>query len=104
MFCCSVGPLEGVNIALGRPATQSSTYLQYTIICNASLAVDGSNASSVSNGDCADTYWSTQPWWAVDLGEPTKVRVMTITNRGDCCRKFIYHKFTNFLLSGNQLI
>jgi len=59
-----------VNVALLRTAIQSSTYDRYT----ASLAVDG-NLNTV-----ARTGGSTTPWWSVDLGTPTDVGRVCITN------------------------
>ena len=61
-----------VNVALRRPAVQSSTY----DIAVASFAVDG-NLASVS---C--TLWSASsgPWWSVDLGTRMNVARVTVTN------------------------
>ncbi|KAK2152093.1 hypothetical protein NP493_2529g00006, partial [Ridgeia piscesae] len=65
------------NVALGRPADQSSTWQQF----NASLAVDG-NANAYFNArSCTATRTEKSPWWTVDLGgerHVIEVRIMKI--------------------------
>jgi hypothetical protein len=76
----SVGSASGTvpptNVALGKPATQSS---DYSSKYPASNAVDG----SISN--FADTQDSTQPWWQVDTGQSYPIDQIAIYNRSDCC-------------------
>jgi hypothetical protein len=61
-----------VSIALNRPTWQASTYGTQT----SSYAVDGSKM-----GTCAGTTGGmTNPWWAVDLGEPSFIRGISFTN------------------------
>ena len=73
---CSLGPLNGVNIALHKPATQSSDYLHPGTLLIASLAVDGNNNSDLfAVRSCSSTQLDNNAWWAVDLEVRTKVRV-----------------------------
>ena len=37
---------------------------------------------------CASTSGVEIPWWTVDLQDTYVITDVTITNRGDCCRKF----------------
>jgi len=60
-----------VNVALQRPAVQSSNY--YTFV--ASRAVDG-NWTTVS----CTIFISMDPWWSVDLGTPLDVGRVCVTN------------------------
>ena len=64
------------NLALGRPASQSSTYAQHL----AGIAVDGNatddNACSITNGG------DLQPWWKVELANATWITHVELTNRG----------------------
>jgi len=75
-----------VNIALFRPAIQSSIYTKGAS-GEASLAVDGNRNPIRSAGSCSATAGTEKGWWAVDLGNESKVRRVRITNRGDCCHE-----------------
>ena len=62
-----------VNVALQRPAIQSSTHKTAV----ASLAVDG----NLTTHSCT-TYISREPWLSVDLGTPMDVgRVCVVNDR-----------------------
>jgi len=63
-----------VNMALQRPAAQSSTYQTH----EASLAVDG-NLDTVS---CTASQHSQEPWLSVDLGAPMDVARVCVVNDG----------------------
>ena len=63
-----------VNVALQRPAVQSSTY-RATV---ASLAVDG----NVATASCTQLL-STEPWWSVDLGTQMDVGRVCVVNDGN---------------------
>ena len=64
-----------VNLALFRPASQSSTYS----INVASVAVDG---NTTDDDSCSITgYNDFQPWWKVQLANPTWVTHVELTNR-----------------------
>ena len=73
----SVVFIGNINLALFRPAIQSSTYFDWV----ASKAVDGDmegRASSTSyQGD-------PQPWWKVRLARPVWVTHVEITNYKKC--------------------
>jgi len=51
----------------------------------ASRAIDGSAATSWSQGSCTHTNAEKNPWWEVDLGSTQKIKAIAITGRGDCC-------------------
>ena len=70
------------NLAQGKPAKQSSTYLDY----DASRVVDGSSKS------CAHTQKDVGAWLEVDLGAESKLQKVLITNRAAYCwdcRKYL---------------
>jgi len=79
------------NAALNRPAYQSSVWSEAdgtggTRIFVASLANDGSretNATKDNKARCSVSQRDTNPWWAVDLGGPTTVYRVDLTNLGD---------------------
>jgi len=74
MNVCFTEPDDNeVSISSGRPAYQSTTYGSAV----AGRAVDG----DPDTGSC--TYYSVNPWWAVDLGEPVDVGSVTVTNDGN---------------------
>jgi hypothetical protein len=78
------GIWTGSNVALGKPATQSSTY-EDPCTGPASKAVDGN--TSGNTGDCSFSTTNNQPqdWWQVDLGTPYLIQVIDLWNRTDCC-------------------
>ncbi|MFV0458436.1 MAG: discoidin domain-containing protein [Actinomycetales bacterium] len=69
------------NVALRRPATQSSTYPGG----DASKAVDGSAETTWAAGSVAHTLSQDQPWWEVDLGTTRTINSIELLNRTDCC-------------------
>jgi hypothetical protein len=64
-----------LNLALGRPATQSSTYGGST----AGYAVDGRKDTF------SHTEYDFQAWWQVDLGAVLQLTSINVWNRTDCC-------------------
>lgn len=68
------------NLALNRPATQSSTS-QWSQPNDAKGAVDG----NVSGGFGFHTESQPNPWWQVDLGAARVLNEIRIFNRRDCC-------------------
>ena len=68
-----------------RPAVQSSTDSDGYGTHSANLANDGSRQTNyaVSKNGCAASNRETYPWWVVDLGGPTVVCLVKLTNRGD---------------------
>ncbi|XP_035696406.1 uncharacterized protein LOC118429888 isoform X1 [Branchiostoma floridae] len=69
------------NVALGKPASQSSTNGANT----AGLAVDGEKGTSVPGNQCTLTNPEDGPWWQVDLGRNYPIGRVRVLNRGDCC-------------------
>ena len=70
-------PYEVLNVAAGKPATQSSTWAGIP----ASLAVDG----STDGNRFSHTDFNNQAWWQVDLGGSYSLEQVNIWNRTDCC-------------------
>lgn len=67
-------PTAFVNLALHKPAYQSSTDFNGT----ADLAVDGDATKDYYQGSCTHSDREDNPWWAVDLLNEyyiTKVRI-----------------------------
>ena len=72
------------NVALNKPATQSSTLLGEV----ASKAVDGNTyGNSITH-----TYDENKPWWSVDLEGAHTVKKIKLFNRLNCCQD----RLTNF--------
>ena len=75
-----------INLALGKPATQSSTYLySYGIHAVASYAVDGNTDGKFSNRSTTHTQYEQGAWWQVDLGSQKNIKQIIIYNRTDYC-------------------
>lgn len=72
--------LSSTNLALGKPATQSSTL--YT---SAAVAVDGNRDGFFGNASVTHTSNTFQPWWQVDLGSSQSLNTVSLWNRTDCC-------------------
>jgi uncharacterized protein DUF1553/F5/8 type C domain-containing protein/uncharacterized protein DUF1549 len=65
------------NVALRKPARQSSTAYEGW----AELAVDGSTHPHFATGrSISHTAFNDNPWWEVDLGEPTRVDRIVLWN------------------------
>eukprot|EP00058_Branchiostoma_floridae_P016739 XP_002602227.1 hypothetical protein BRAFLDRAFT_76915 [Branchiostoma floridae] len=82
----SAGPAEhaGANVALGKPAFQTSIYESGT----ASRAVDGNTSTDWYAGSCTHTRGypgEDYPTWWVDVGQSYVVDRVVIFNRQDCC-------------------
>lgn len=70
------------NVALGKPASQSSTGGGGV----ASRAVDGNTDGSWGSGSVTHTSEpSDEAWWQVDLGGTHALDAIEIWNRTDCC-------------------
>ena len=72
------------DLALGKPATQSSTLPGYASAVAAS-AVDGNTNGSFFDGSVTATNLEVDPWWQVDLGASAAVGSIAIWNRTDPC-------------------
>ena len=81
--CCiqTSVPTSNPNLALGKPAWQSSNYNNKH--GGASLAVDGNRDSTYSALSCTHTKSEPNPWWEVDLTSENLVGRVVIVNRGD---------------------
>ncbi|MEV0808957.1 glycoside hydrolase N-terminal domain-containing protein [Micromonospora sp. NPDC050200] len=71
------------NLALRKPAEQSSTYPSGGGV--ASRAVDGNTDGNFSSNSVTHTNLDNQPWWQVDLGASQDVGEILVWNRTDCC-------------------
>lgn len=75
-------PNVGANLAMFGTSSQSSDYgPRWT----AEQAIDGSVDEAISAETLTHTNSEQNPWWQVDLGEPTAMGAVTIYNRTDCC-------------------
>jgi hypothetical protein len=80
-------PVELVNVAVGKTATQSSTDYKSP----ASNAVnDVTHGKYAANGAATNDITHTtasqkNPWWQVDLGAVYDIRKIVVWNRRDCC-------------------
>ena len=83
------------NLALGKPASQSSTAWGG----NASRGVDGNTSGNWDNNSATHTDFEHQPWWQVDLGGVQQVDTVRIWNLTSCCSE----RLSNFyvLVSDN---
>lgn len=71
------------NIALKKPAKQSTTYSWAGESSPASLAVDGNNGTDFVVDKCSCTKGGdTNPWWMVDLQAVYDIDYVRIFNRG----------------------
>ena len=73
------------NLALGKPATQSSTLAGYGSATAASNAVDGKTDGNFAVGSVSHTDMVGDSWWQVDLGATATISSIAIWNRTDCC-------------------
>jgi len=69
------------NLALGKPAIQSST----SWAGEAKRAVDGSTDGDFHHNSVSHTSSQPQEWWQVDLGDVFSLQQIRIWNRTDCC-------------------
>lgn len=71
------------NLALGRPAKQSSTVRGE----GAARAVDGRTLGQIEAGSVTSTEVEDHPWWEVDLGSEQQIGDVLVWPRIDtCCR------------------
>ncbi|WAQ95045.1 FUCL7-like protein [Mya arenaria] len=75
-----------MNVALGKPASQSSNY--NSVKWFAPVGVDGNVGNNEIHQDsCFHTEVEYQPWWRVDLQQIYNITAVVIHNRLDCCDK-----------------
>ncbi|MDO8370157.1 MAG: discoidin domain-containing protein [Candidatus Nitrotoga sp.] len=70
---------DGPNLALGKPATQSSQFG----LTGAATAVDGNTDGTYGNGSVTHTLLDKAAWWEVDLGASAMVVSLAMWNRTD---------------------
>lgn len=73
--------VQPVNVALGRPATQSS--VEYGGV--AARAVDGNSSGSYASNTITHTGVEANPWWQVDLGASKAISTIVLARRTECC-------------------
>ncbi len=73
------------NLALGRPATQSSTGYDSP----ASRAVDGNTDGNWYNGSVTHTNFDNQAWWQVDLGSVQQIDNVGVWMMTICCSSHV---------------
>ncbi len=78
------GGLTASNLALGKPASQSTTLPGYAT-AGPQGAVDGNTDGNFFDGSVTHTNLENNPWWQVDLGASATVNSISIWNRTDCC-------------------
>jgi YVTN family beta-propeller protein len=76
------------NVALGKAATQSSTFGGAL----AARAVDGNPDSTFGGSSLSHTNSEANAWWEVDLGATYRTHAVRLRNRTDCCSD----RLTNF--------
>ncbi|MEM7128145.1 MAG: SdrD B-like domain-containing protein [Chloroflexota bacterium] len=79
----------GDNVALNKPASQSSTFSTST----ANLAVDGNTDGNWGNGSVTHTNADNQAWWEVDLGSNIYIENIFLWNRTICCQNVIDNSY-----------
>jgi hypothetical protein len=72
---------SGMNVAVGKAATQSSTLSG----AGPGAAVDGILDGNFFDGSVTHTNLETNAWWQVDLGASTAIGSIVVWNRTDCC-------------------
>ncbi len=70
---------DGVNVALGATATQSSTGFNGP----PQLAVDGNTSGVYDDGSVTHTSTEANPWWEVTFAAPAEVRGVRVWSRTD---------------------
>ena len=78
----SCEPSGSVNLALGKPTSQSSTYVDGG---ESARAVDGDRGGDWSLGSVTHTNNNPDEWWQVDLLESQNIGQVVLYNRTDCC-------------------
>jgi GH18 family chitinase len=91
-----------VNIAYGKPATQSSTFSAGGA---ATRAVDGNTDGNYWNGSVTHTDTSgTNAWWQVDLGDNFNIGQMKIWNRTDAAMARLSRYFVSIFDGNGELV
>lgn len=78
-----------VNVARGQPSWSSTVYYEsyFGKYMTSSLAFDGNPNPDYLAGSCMSTNPQNYPWLGVDLGRPSDVASVTVTNEiGQYCK------------------
>lgn len=83
--------LTQANLALNKPATQSSTFTQHGSTFTASRAVDGNTDGEFWGAakSTSATNYESRPWWQVDLGGTHSIQSIQLWRRTDCCPEML---------------
>lgn len=80
---CGEGNELSINVAEGKPATQSSTYAHYGSTAKAGLAVDGNIDANMWRKSVTHTHYQSSPWWSVDLQNDEEIKEISVFIRRD---------------------
>jgi len=78
------GGTPAADLALNKPATQSSTLPDYATT-GPQGAVDGNTDGNFFHGSVTHTNAEANAWWQVDLGASAAINSVVIWNRTDAC-------------------
>lgn len=90
------------NLALNRPATQSSTS-SWSRFAEPERDAAGANDGTITGRGGFHTEREFQPWWSVDLGAPFRIESIRIHNRRDCAERLKHFRILRSL-DGEQWI
>jgi len=89
-----------VNVALGKPTVQSSTYEGAV----SSLAVDGNrDGNSLKGSSVTHTELDTNAWWSVSLEQKYHIVSIKVFNRTDCCNNRLENFFLEIFNNGEKV-
>lgn len=94
VYCCNTDLCNKnctsfVNLALHKPAFESSVYVG--VYGNPELAVDGDTTKNYYKGSCMHTQNMHYPWWAVDLQNDYRITKVKLFERGDAADGRSFH-------------
>ncbi len=84
-MCKPIDTLGHRNVAIGKPASQSSTY-RHSANPIASKAVDGNTNGVFTARTTTHTNRDNKAWWKVDLQQEYAITAVVLYNRIDCCK------------------
>ena len=73
------------NLALGKTATQSSTFNNNNSKYGAANGIDGNLDGNHAVGALTHTLSENNAWWEIDLGDVYQLSSVRLWNRTDCC-------------------
>lgn len=77
-----------MNVALGKSTVQSGTYFEWWkpyLTHHSRHAVDGITQGMNHRGQVSITYYTSNPYWEVNLGSDYTITKVIVYNRQDCC-------------------